>query len=366
MSELRQHVSVLAEYVTSDNMEIPESVAAAAKAYAVECQKTNERLVNCDQLLKVHQRAEALRQAQLEPDVLKIYAELDFPNRERWEETALQIGLPVPPRLNAKLARRLNKAYSEAQSTGDMLKQHRWLALARAPLQQRLDVIRLLSKAEPNNLGFSEDVQSYENARFDEMRAVMDDPNLSNNWAIIRALLDDLSAEAWLTPPPLDLVAAVQERHDDMRRKQGERLLRVLNPQLQRVVADNNLEGAEDLAAQAEGVVKDYGIPKKSPLALPLWDTLDWIDSERKRRKKRKQFEAAVEQLRKGLEDGVAWSYVQHYYEVVLEFRMPIPREVTERYAAKARFRMILWILLGLGILTLAAVGVAIYFIAKM
>ena len=130
------------------------------------------------------------------------------------------------------------------------------------------------------------------------MRAVMDDPNLSNNWAIIRALLDDLSAEAWLTPPPLDLVAAVQERHDDMRRKQGERLLRVLNPQLQRVVADNNLEGAEDLAAQAEGVVKDYGIPKKSPLALPLSDTLDWIDSEyAERRKKRKQFEAAVEQF---------------------------------------------------------------------
>ena len=43
---------------------------------------------------------------------------------------------------------------------------------------------------------------------------------------------------------------------------------------------------------------------------------------------------------------------------------MPIPRG-DGRYAAKARFRMILWILLGLGILTVAAVGVAIYFIVK-
>jgi hypothetical protein len=366
MTELRQVVAVLAEYVASDNMDVPDSVKHAADAYAKECKKTNERLVSCDQLLKVHQRAEALRQAQLEPDVLKVYAELDFPNRERWEETALQVGLPVPPRLNAKLARRLNKAYAEAQSTEDLLKQHRLLALTRAPIQRRLDVVRLLSQAEPSNLGWSEDIQNYEGARFDEIRAVIDDPAKSNNWAILRTLLDDLSADAWLTPPPLDLVASVQEKHDDMRRKQGERLLRVLNPQMQRCVAEGNLDGAMDLEAQAQAVVSDYGIPKNSPLIVPLHQTSDWIDSEKKRRKKKRAFEQAVDQLRKGLEDGVAWSYVQHYYEVVMEFRMPIPQDVTDRYAAKARFRLILWILGAAGILVLAVAGVAIYLISKM
>ena len=366
MAELHKFVTTLAEYMVSDNMEVPEPVKLAAELYAKECQKTNDRLVSCDQLLKVHQRAEALRQAQLEPDVLKVYAELDFPNRERWEETAMQVGLAVPPRLNAKLARRLNQAYSEAQSTDDLLRQHRFLALSRETLQRRLEVLRLLSAAEPNNLGWSEDVQDFEAARFDDIRTAINDPVKANNWAIVRGLLEDLQSNAWLTPPPLDVIAAVQERHDDMRRKQGERLLRLLNPQLQRMVSDDNLEGAIEKEAQALSVVSEYVIPGNSPLVVPLRQTTEWIDAERKRRKLRKQFDSAVEQLRRGLEDGVSWSYVQHYYEVVMEYRMEIPRDLSERYAAKARFRSMMWIGGGVGLFTLLVVALAIFLILKV
>ena len=367
MAELHKFVTALAEYVVSDNMEVPDAVKAAAGLYAKECEKTNDRLVSCDQLLKNHQRSEALRQAQLEPDVLKVYSELDFPNRERWEETALQIGLPVPPRLNAKIARRLNQAYAEAQSTGELLRQHRLLALQRAAYQRRLEVLRLLSNAEPNNLGWSEDVQHFEAARYEEMRTVINDPIKSNNWAIVRALLDDLTAvEQWKLPQPLDLVAAVQERHDDMRRKQGERLLRLINPQLQRMVSDNNLEGAEDLEAQALGVVKDYVISEQSPLVVPLRQTTEWIDKERKRRKLQKQYDSAVSQLRRGLAEGVSWSYVKHYYEVVLEYRKPIPQDVRERYVAKARARTMLFIAAGAGGLALAVAALAVFLIMKM
>ncbi len=366
MTELNKFVTTLAEYVVSDNMDVPDAVKTAAGLYAKECEKTNDRLVTCDQLLKNHQRAEALRQAQLEPDVLKVYSDLDFPNRERWEETALQIGLPVPPRLNAKLARRLNQAYAEAQSTEELLRQHRLLALQRAPVQRRLEVLRLLSAAEPNNLGWSEDVQDFESARFDEIRTAINDPTKSNNWAIVRSLLDDLQADSWLTPPPLDVVTAVQERHDEMRRKQGERLLRLLNPQLQRMVSDGNLEGAEDLEAQALGVVKDYVLSEKSPLIVPLRQTSEWIDSERKRRKLQRQFDQALDQLRRAMDSGVSWSYVKHYYEVVMEYRRPIPREISERYAAKARFRTMLFVVAGVGAVTVVVAGLAGFRVLKL
>lgn len=366
MNDLHKFVTTLAEYVVSDNMEVPDSVRAAAGLYAKECEKTNDRLVTCDQLLKNHQRAEALRQAQLEPDVLKVYAELDFPNRERWEETALQVGLPVPPKLNAKVARRLNQAYSEAQSTDELLKQHRLLALQRAPIQRRLEILRLLSNAERNNLGWSEDVQDYEAARFEEMRAVFNDPVKGNVLAVVQSLLEDLSADGWLLPPPLDLQGAVQERYDDMRRKQGEKMLRLINPQMQRMVADGNLEGAEDLEAQALVYIKDYGIPEKSALVTPVRQTTEWIDAERKRRKLQKQYDGAVDQLRRALEDGVSWSYVKHYYEVVMEYRKPIPRDVKERYAAKAKMRTTLFIAAGAGIIAVAVAGVALFLIMKM
>src|SRR5262245_2246007 len=189
MVEARQAVAVITEYMASNNMDVPDAVREAAEVYAVACRRANERLVTCDQLLRTNQRAEALRQAQLEPDVLKLYADLDIRDWPRWEQVALQVGLAVPPRLNAAAAQRLNKAFAEQQAVGELLRQHRTLALCRAPLRQRLDVVRLLARAEPTNLGWADDLAVFETARFEEIRAAVSDPRAAADWGLLDELL---------------------------------------------------------------------------------------------------------------------------------------------------------------------------------
>ncbi|MDB5307520.1 MAG: hypothetical protein JWO38_1722 [Gemmataceae bacterium] len=363
MSELRQAVAILAEYVASDNMDVPDAVGQAAGVYALACHKANERLVACDQLLKANQRSEALRQAQLEPDVLKLYADLDFPARDRWEDISQQVGLPVPPRLNAVVARRLNKAFAESQSTEDLLRQHRLLALARAPLQRRLDILRLLARAEPTNLGWADDVRAYEVVRYEEMQQVFADPRRPPTWAVVCRLHEDLSSDVWITPPPLDLLGTVQTLRAKLHRKQGEQLIEAINPQLAKAVSDQDLDAARELESQVEALAIEYGLPESSRALATFNQAGEWIDAELKWRKRARQFDRAVDQLRTALKDGVDWWYVQEFYRVALEFDMPIPRDVTDRFAGRARGRR-----LARGLAVVAGVvavlaGVAVYLI---
>jgi len=369
MSELNQAVATLAEYIASDNMDIPDTVKSAAGVYATACQKVNERLVTCDQLLRAGQRSEALRQAQLEPDVLKLYASLEFPGRASWEDAAGRIGLPVPQRLNAVVARRLNKAFAESQSTEDLLRQHRSLALARAPLQRRLDILRLLAKAEPNHLGWADDLRAYEAARFEEIRASVADSRRELTWESVNDLLSDITGGGWLTPAPVDLIGMVQDLHDRFRRAQGERVLAAINPRLSQAVADGNLTAAREFEARVVAVVKEFAVPEGSRLLGPYRQAAEWIDREIKWRKKKKQFDQAVDQLRSALADGVDWSYVQEYYQIALGFEpeMALPADVASEFAARAsRRRLVLWLAVGAGVVGVSAIGVGalVYLIA--
>src|SRR5262245_8937135 len=136
MSELRQAVAVITEYTASNSMDVPDHLKPAADVYAQACRSANERLTECHRLLKLGQRSEALRQVQLEPDLLNLYKELALRDFDRWAEIAHRVGLTVPPRLNAEAARRLNEGFALEQKSKDLLGQHRALALSRAPLRR--------------------------------------------------------------------------------------------------------------------------------------------------------------------------------------------------------------------------------------
>jgi hypothetical protein len=361
MNELERIVAILSSYVVSETMEVPDSVKNAAGIYAEQCRIVNERLADCGYLLKSHQVDEAIRQSQLEPDLLALFDTLAFAEAEQWGKTAEYLRLAVPQRLNFKMATRLNEAHSKSKSTEDLLRQHRFLALSREPLRRRLDVVRLLSQARPSNQGWAADVQRYEAACFEEMRATFDDPMQSNNWAIIRTLLDQLNDGTWSNKPPMDLLIGVQERHSEMRRKQGERLLRVLNPQILNVIADDRDERlAKQLEAQAQNVIEEYKIPENAAIAQPLQQISAWIDKRITGKKNERQYDAAVDQLRNALKDGVSWSYIQYYYGILIEFNRPIPRDVAERYAAKAQFRFMVKVLGAAGATAIVLAGIAL------
>src|SRR5438270_851670 len=124
----------------SDQTSSPE-LAEWAVAYATYCNDANARLRRSVDYLRRGLRSEAIHMAEIEPRLLDFTATLDLPEIEAWESLCGTYGLQRPPRLAIEAAQELNEAYAIEQPLRSLLTQHRMLALARAPLVDRLQVL---------------------------------------------------------------------------------------------------------------------------------------------------------------------------------------------------------------------------------
>src|SRR5205823_3603265 len=89
--------------------------------------------------------------------------------RPQWDELVGMYGLPVGPRANAQRAAALNQAYADHQALEPLLKEHRRLALARAPLSDRLHVLRQLAQADRHGGFWVEDMRECEQAMIKDL-----------------------------------------------------------------------------------------------------------------------------------------------------------------------------------------------------
>src|SRR5688572_25278484 len=71
----------------------------AAAEYAAVCEDVNERLGECERLLKRGLRSEAIQAAEREPNLLDCVSLLDFPELAQWQQLLTSGGMVAPPRL---------------------------------------------------------------------------------------------------------------------------------------------------------------------------------------------------------------------------------------------------------------------------
>src|SRR5262245_42538715 len=148
MSDIRRTIELIRASLHSADLTVTGELREAADVYAEACKQANDRLLRCEEMLRQGLREEALRQAELDPDLLQLTDDLNFPERDLWDERLLLNDLNVPSSLNLRAAELLGRAYAEKAPLAELLKQHRLLALARAPLRERVGIVRLLAQAE--------------------------------------------------------------------------------------------------------------------------------------------------------------------------------------------------------------------------
>src|SRR5690606_4326811 len=119
----------------------------------------NERLTKAVALLHKGLRSEAIQVVSLAPNALDAAAALDFPEFDSWCEILQFFGIAVPDELQRDLADQLNEAIVESQPLAGHLRQHRRLAIARAPLAWRLKILRRIAAMDPTNGVWEEDLE---------------------------------------------------------------------------------------------------------------------------------------------------------------------------------------------------------------
>ncbi len=355
---------IITAFINSGELDVPDAVPRAAGVFADACKALNDRLAVCDNCLNAHQRSEAIRQATLDPDILKQYTALDIQDWRQWVDTARHLGLPVPPRLNDTIARRVHGAFAAEYKVKPLLEQLRRFALERAPLLHRLAVLRRLAAAEPTNLVWADDVRAHEKARFSEIRDLLNDPDQAQDLKVLTALQKELD-EPWLSAKPPDIVQKLNKLYAKLQQHVGQDVLRDLYPKLEEALEDHEPARVRLLHEQVRDAAKKYALPANDRAWGLLREAEEWLDRDRHRRKRRQQFDAAVADVRSALAKAEDWADTTERYEKLETFgEFDVPSDVAQAYAAWGRARRLKWVGLGAGAVVAVLFGVALYFFA--
>jgi hypothetical protein len=339
MQFLSTFLDVIRDTVNSPESADMETVGQAVAEYADECRKANQRLRQVDKLLRDGLRSEAIQQAEMEPALLTLVADLDLPFLEEWEGMLAQWGLPLPPKLDLEIAQRLNVAYAELRPLEQLLRQHRLLALARAPLNARIEVLRKITALDELNFSWQSDLTEYERVRIRQIRAEVNEAIKSRDVRVVKQLCSELSYAHWTCEVPGELRQEAEAAFRSLQMDSAREELTLLAPQL--IKAHSELD-----VAQAEGYASDWRrladiakLASDDVLSIQVKETLTWLEAELKDRSTKSTFDSLLASLETALEQESSQKQIESLLHKLERFSLPIPEKLIKRAQSRIDYQ---------------------------
>ena len=195
--------------LTNPGLVAPDKLEEYAQQYAEECAKLNERLRQCVPTLRSGNISEAVRLAEMPPNVIETFNLLDFLGRDEWLGTCDEYGFEPPPPLADNLFQELNDAYLQTSSLEPLLEWQRFHALNGSPLRYRLAVLRSLAKADPMNIDLQNDQETFERARIDELKRDIAEALAKKDAVRLQELYRELTDPGWRITPPKEFLQRI-------------------------------------------------------------------------------------------------------------------------------------------------------------
>jgi len=277
-----------------------------AEDYAELCTDANLRLVEIRHLLGKGLRSEGVSRAQRDPDLLELVMSLDFLFLTRWNELCHQNDVPIAPLLALETAGDLNEAYTAQQPLEGLLAHHRLLALAKAPLRDRLLVLRKISDKDTLNEAWKQDIETLEKSRVRELESDVEKAGKRNDLAEIATLHREINSTRWLIPVPENVQTKVATSHRVLRRQSLIAGFEVIVSNLNIAQKNNDLPGMRKLLITAE----ENAVQIQPPIEAALYSQLDGprqtIAAAASKAENQAQFDIALGKLRHALQTNIS------------------------------------------------------------
>jgi hypothetical protein len=315
---------------------VTEEIGHMAAEYAALCATANDRLRKCSSFLQQGLRTEAIHLAEETPNLLDLVSQLDLPDPQAWAEFCQNNGFPVPPALQLERAAQLNEAYAQDQPLEHLLARHRLLALSRAPVRERLDVMRKLAAIDVGNTYWEKDIRILEQARLKEFPSVFYNAVKNHDHRAITGLMEELTQEQWFEAPSADLTNAVTEACGRVQRAGVEFELRKLVEPLREAYAARSLQECQALVQRWKNAMTAAGVTHvSSELTDEVKPVVAFIAEQTKRDDFLKRFQETCKAFRKLLDADADDAQLEAGYARLREFHEEIPEDLTKRYLAK-------------------------------
>ncbi len=203
--ELRMLIGQIRGYLSSTDQTGDETICDLWRRYVDASMQINQRLDLCSQLLERGEWIEAIRSAELEPNLFDCITALDFERRTEWEQLGCDLGwerlIPVSPAVSD----RLQAAWNHRKRIQSLLKEHLRLSISRAPLSKRLTVMHQLAQKDHMSTFWREDIQRLERARGPQLQRELQEALRTQDAPQLQTLLAELRDTPWTLKLPNSL-----------------------------------------------------------------------------------------------------------------------------------------------------------------
>ena len=339
MSDYQHIVDQIRTFLAGADQTLSPELADLASQYASLCKEANERLRRCVDLLRRGLRSEAIHTADEPPALLDIVNALDIPEGVDWENIAAIYGLARPPKLLIAAAQELNEAYSTEQPLKTLLARHRRLALAHAPLNDRLTVMRELAGLDPTSVFWEDDIQAFETVRARELTAQANTAIRNRTRDQLEELRLEIENTAWRIELKPDLIRGIQ---NCLAQARHEEIISRIQPKLD----DLDTAYMAGDATTAASILDEIGrLGAESTLSLPediqgrLRPVQEWLEGEWQRERQLRTFERACAHLTQGLDADLPTEELSARAAAVRATEFELPDELSSRLRSLVRRR---------------------------
>ncbi|MGQ9504085.1 MAG: hypothetical protein ACUVQR_04165 [Thermogutta sp.] len=337
MSDYQTTVDRIEQALASFGAVSDEELLQLAEDYAEACNEANHRLQEIHHLIRAGERSEAIRRAEMPPKLLDTVEILDFPDRDAWTDICTLKHLPTPPELLVNYLLELNEAYRVEEGLSGLLRQHRTLALAQAPLRKRLAVLRELARAEPENPVWREDLKTFESYWLETLQREIQDHLKAKNLSDLEEILRQLEDGEWSQKPPAAIIAQCRSAVESLRAKSFRQELAEIAQLVNQALASGD-------PVRMEGYLRVW---EERVEANPHWVDMELrsqvaeAQSYRRRLEQERQEERQRRQLLTKFESLLARSHnlrtIEHHYATLQARGVVVPDVLQQRYESITR-----------------------------
>jgi hypothetical protein len=329
----------------------------------------NKRLRECDGLLANGHRSEAIQLAEQEPNLLDFVGILDFPELPEWNDFIAEQGLKVTPEIQIDIATDLNHAYSDDTPLERWLNKLRVYSLGRAPLKQRMDILRKIARLDVESPHWQDDLRSYEQVRIRQMQDEFRSAAEQHDYEVLSELYTEVKKTKWVEKPQKGFVqkltnslGSLHQQHSYVRLREVYRNLRVAKE-------DDNVNQAERLLRDWDETLKqcDQNSEDVHDLQNRIAPIFDWIDSHNDSQEAAEEKNRELEKLKRLIRSPRSTiDALEARYEDITADGFELPEAISEQYLDRIEelenqadmSRKLKYVGIGIGVLVLLSAAI--------
>lgn len=369
LDEVNDLVNEIQQLLISELEPAEEELMDLAGRHEEFVKAVSKRLSGVEKLLHKGLRSEAIELAEREPNLNDLVTALDFSEFDAWNELLARFEMQPVQALPADLAAELNDAYSASGSVDKLLQRFRTLSLARAPLHQRIDVLRRLAVHDADNVVWKQDLELFEKHRLSEVKRELDVAIQRSDVNHVATLDEELSSNDWHVAVSPAIVKQARDAHRKLRQSSARHDLEAVSHALSDAYADFDVRQARQLRQRFLALASVADLAKSDSLYDVVGPALDWLQEEDQRESHDSESRSARTALEVALDRRSTTEELEQLYHQATRHGQPLPKILEDRLAdrletlrvtASRKRKAIVATVTSTSLLLIAAVGLII------